>query len=283
MKFGGSTFSSIEFSGRSSLVLFFVGCPLNCPYCHNPELVSGNSNNDETDIEEVFKIIDESKDYLDAVVFSGGEPLYQLNALEELLNYSKNLGLETKLDTSGIYPKKLKKILHLIDYIALDIKAPFDKYKEISGCNFGEKVKESMDLINEYNENNKIDENNENKNNENKNNENENNGNSQRTIFLECRTTYSSYFLSKEDIYRIAKEIRCDLYTIQQFRSKVNLDDRLEGLNSPSPFELKEMALEINSIFENNLNNNPNFKNISIKSAEFGNQKIIKDSEILND
>ncbi|KZX14680.1 anaerobic ribonucleoside-triphosphate reductase activating protein [Methanobrevibacter curvatus] len=232
MKFGGSVLSSIEFSGRISLVIFLGGCPLNCPYCHNYELIDGG---EEIDLSKVYKLIDENVDYIDALVVSGGEPLFQIDNLKAILEYTKAYNLETKLDTSGIYPKRLKKILNLIDYISLDIKAPFNKYKKVIGSDIGNKVKESMNIINDdiY-------------------------------TFLECRTTYSPIFLSKEDLKEIAKEISCDIFTIQQFRSKNVLDEKLKDQSSPNPLELKEIAIELKSYF----------KNIRIKSSEFGLENI---------
>lgn len=74
MKFGGSLISSIDFPEKISLVIFFAGCPLRCPYCHNPELLK---NGKDIDVESIKRKISSSKDFIDAVVLSGGEPLFK--------------------------------------------------------------------------------------------------------------------------------------------------------------------------------------------------------------
>ncbi|MCL2688025.1 MAG: anaerobic ribonucleoside-triphosphate reductase activating protein [Methanobrevibacter sp.] len=232
MEIGGTIISSVEYTGKIALVIFMAKCPLRCPYCHNSELLE---NGEETTLEELFKIIDDSADYIDAVVISGGEPLVHFKEVIELLKYSKSLNLKTKIDTSGCYPEKLKKVLKFTDYIAIDIKVPFEKYKNIIGTDIGANVEKSMKLAN-------------------------NNSNT----YLECRTTYVPALLSHDDIKQISREIECDLYTLQQFRSKNVLDENLKGLESPNPHELKKLAYEIKPILNN----------VKIKTAEFGEEYI---------
>ena len=108
MYVGGTLISSIEFHGNMSLVIFMSKCPLACRYCHNVELLEDDT---EKTFEEIKSEIDNAADFIDAVVLSGGEPLMQLDALIELLTYLKGIGLKTKLDTSGIYPDKIEKLL----------------------------------------------------------------------------------------------------------------------------------------------------------------------------
>ena len=148
MYVGGSVISSVEFHGNMSLVLFMSKCPLACRYCHNVELLEDNT---EKSFEEITHEIDSSADFLDAIVISGGEPLVQTDAVIEILKYVRQKGLKTKLDTSGIYPDKLKEILDLdlLDYVSLDVKTTFSKYRKITGANIGFQVKKSMELINE--------------------------------------------------------------------------------------------------------------------------------------
>ncbi len=232
MEIGGTLISSVEYNGKMSLVIFMALCPLRCPYCHNFELLK---KGDEKSLEEIFRIIDNSLDYIDAVVISGGEPLVQIEDTIELLKYSKSLGLKTKVDTSGCYPKRIIKILEFTDYISLDVKAPFDKYEEVIGADIGENVKKSMKIINE----------------------------SQNT-FLECRTTYVPTILEYEDIKKISTQISCDVYTLQQFRNKVVLDKKLNDIKSPNPLELKDLAKKLK----------PNLKKIKVKTSEFGEECI---------
>ena len=134
MYIGGTVISSVEFHGNMSLVIFMSKCPLACRYCHNVELLEDNT---QKTFEEVKSKIDNAADFIDAVVISGGEPLMQLDSLIELFTYVKSIGLKTKLDTSGIYPDKIEKLLELklLDFVSLDVKAPFEKYRKVTGSN----------------------------------------------------------------------------------------------------------------------------------------------------
>ena len=234
MYVGGSVISSVEFHGNMSLVIFMSKCPLACRYCHNVELLEDNT---EKSFEDIKEEIDSSADFLDAIVISGGEPLVQTDAVIEILTYVRKIGLKTKLDTSGIYPDKLKKILdlNLLDYVSLDIKTTFSKYRKITGANVGFEVKKSMELINKA------------------------------KVHLEARTTYVPTLHTKKDIANLVDEIEADVYTIQQFRNKNVLDPSLEDVEAPNPHDLAELAREIK----------PYFKGIvKVKSSEFGEQVI---------
>jgi len=232
MEIGGTIVSSVEYHGRMSLVIFMAKCPLKCPYCHNSELLDGGK---EVSLAEIFKIIDDSEEYIDAVVVSGGEPLVQLDELVSILKYSKKLKLDTKLDTSACFPDRIKKVLPYLDYLAIDVKAPYDKYKEIIGSDIGKKVEKSVKIAN-----------------------------NDPNIFLECRTTYVPNLLKPEDIKQISREIECDLYTLQQFRNKNVLDESLEDIESPNPNELRRLANEIK----------PVLNKVKVKTSEFGEESI---------
>ena len=234
MYVGGSVISSVEFHGNMSLVLFMSKCPLVCRYCHNVELLEDNT---EKSFEEITHEIDSSADFLDAIVISGGEPLVQTDAVIEILKYVRQKGLKTKLDTSGIYPDKLKEILDLdlLDYVSLDVKTTFSKYRKITGANIGFQVKKSMELINEAG------------------------------VHLEIRTTYVPTLHTKKDIMNLVDEIEAEVYTIQQFRNKNVLDPALEKVEVPNPHELADLAREIKPYF-NGI--------VKVKSGEFGEQVI---------
>ncbi|WP_462316054.1 anaerobic ribonucleoside-triphosphate reductase activating protein [Methanobrevibacter sp.] len=234
MYVGGSVISSVEFHGNMSLVLFMSKCPLACRYCHNVELLDDNT---EKSFEEITHEIDSSADFLDAIVISGGEPLVQTDAVIEILKYVRQLGLKTKLDTSGIYPDKLKEILDLdlLDYVSLDVKTTFSKYRKITGANIGFQVKKSMDLINDAG------------------------------VHLEIRTTYVPTLHTKKDIMNLVDEIEADVYTIQQFRNKNVLDPALEKVEVPNPHDLADLAREIKPYFDGV---------VKVKSGEFGEQVI---------
>ncbi|MGZ7116109.1 MAG: anaerobic ribonucleoside-triphosphate reductase activating protein [Methanobacterium sp.] len=231
MIIGEMIISSLEYPEKISLVIFAGGCTLKCPYCHNPEMIDGGKS---IEITEITDKIENSLDFIDSVAITGGEPLMQLEDVEEILNFCKRKGLKTKLDTNGCFPQRLEKILELLDYVALDIKAPFKKYKKIIGSPIGEAVKKSMEACIKSN------------------------------VYLECRTTYVPYLLDIEDIIEIAKNVEADMYTIQGFRDKIVLDERLYGTPVPSRNELYEIAKMIK----------PFQKNVKIKTVQFGEEII---------
>ena len=232
VEIAGMAISSIEFSGKMALVIFTAGCMLRCPYCHNPDGIDGG---DVYHVGEVFQKIDESLDFIDSVVVSGGEPLMQDTVVFEILSYAKTLGLETKLDTNGYYPEKLENMLKLVDYVSLDIKAPFDKYEQIIGSGIGAKVRKCMEICNQDTE-----------------------------TFLECRTTYVPALMEPEDVVEIAKSIKCNLYTLQQFSNKTVLDESLFDAVMPLRDDMKKIAESLK----------PFQDNIKIKTYEFGPEMI---------
>ena len=235
MYVGGTLISSIEFHGNMSLVIFMSKCPLACRYCHNVELLEDDT---EKTFEEIKSEIDNAADFIDAVVLSGGEPLMQLDALIELLTYIKGIGLKTKLDTSGIYPDKIEKLLdlELLDFVSLDVKAPFEKYRKVTGANVGSQVKKSMKLLN-----------------------------SDDNVHLEVRTTYVPTLHTKKDIYNLVNDVEGDIYTIQQFRNKNVLDPALEKVEVPNPHDLRKLAEQIKPLFDGV---------VKVKTGEFGEQII---------
>ena len=139
-------FTSIDYPGYLAAVIFFQGCPLRCPFCHNPNL-QPTQGESLTTWAETITFLKERTKRLDGVVFSGGEPLMQ-NELKEMIQEVKALGFKVAIHTSGVYDEKLAEILPLIDWVGLDIKAPWDKYDVLAGRkNVAEKVKNSLKAL----------------------------------------------------------------------------------------------------------------------------------------
>lgn len=67
--------------------IFAQGCKHHCKNCHNPQTWDFNGGKDYT-IEELFDII-VSDEFCD-VVFSGGDPMFQVEAFAELAKMIKN-------------------------------------------------------------------------------------------------------------------------------------------------------------------------------------------------
>ena len=183
-------FTSIDFPGYLAAVIFFQGCPLRCPFCHNPNL---QPLTDSTQTwEETLAFLKTRKKRLDGVVMSGGEPLMQSNIVQ-MLKQVKELGFKTAVHTSGVYPEKLKEILPLLDWVGLDIKGPWDKYDILSGRKkMAPKVQESLKIL-------------------------MNSG-----LDFECRTTCDPKHLTPDDTLKIAqdlKALRVKTYALQKYNT----------------------------------------------------------------
>lgn len=131
--------SLVDYPGKISAALFFPGCTLRCPWCHNPELVQGHIE-DGISLDEILSFLEKRKNVLNAVVLSGGEAMLCHN-LPEFIVSIKKLNLLVKLDTNGMHPEALEDLLshHLTkpDYIALDIKVPPHRYTELTNHHSG--------------------------------------------------------------------------------------------------------------------------------------------------
>lgn len=125
--------SLVDYPGKTSAVLFTVGCNMRCGYCHNPELVLPERYEQPLGMDDVCDFLERRRGKLDAVVVSGGEPTAH-DDLPELAEYIKELGYLLKLDSNGTNPDMLAGLIErrLIDYIAMDIKGPLGKYSEVA-------------------------------------------------------------------------------------------------------------------------------------------------------
>lgn len=146
MQIGGVQKTSLlDFPDKISAIVFTQGCNFRCGYCHNPELI--NSKEQVWTLPALFDFLNSRKGKLDGVVITGGEPCIQ-NDLEDVIKEIKTLGFLVKLDTNGYFPEKLKKLLPHLDYIAMDIKAPPEKYSEITRIKVDtKKIQESINII----------------------------------------------------------------------------------------------------------------------------------------
>jgi len=154
MLIGGlEKFSLIDYPHDTpSAVVFTIGCNFRCPFCHNAELVSGKgySASSTLSFDDVVSFLEKRKGLLQAVVFSGGEPLLQKD-LPACIDIVKHMGYKVKLDTNGSMPNRLEQVIGQVDYVAMDIKAPLYRYDEACGNRVDiEKIKESVRLIKTY-------------------------------------------------------------------------------------------------------------------------------------
>lgn len=150
MKIGDiQRFSLIDYPGRICATLFTQGCNFRCPYCHNPELVIPSLYGEAMTDDEIFSFLEKRRDKLDAVNITGGEPTLQPDLIE-FIERIRSLGYMVKIDTNGSFPEVLRKLIDgkLLDYIAMDVKAPLEKYGEVTGSSIApENIAKSIKLI----------------------------------------------------------------------------------------------------------------------------------------
>ena len=217
----------IDYPGRIACTVFLIGCNFRCPFCYSSELVLHEKIKLQPRIsqKDFFKFLKERQGLIDGVVICGGEPTISKD-LPEFIRKIKKLGFLIKLDTNGSNPEMLKKLIKegIIDYVAMDIKAPLESQKYNRGVGVKvdlDKIRESIEIIkNSY-------------------------------VDYEFRTTVVPTIHTKEDIIQIAKEISpAKKYYLQNFRPEKTIDPTFEKIK-PYPKEfLLEIKKEIEKFFE---------------------------------
>ena len=185
-------FSIVDFPNKMAVVVFMQGCPWRCPFCYNQSLQNPNAPT-EASWDNLIHLLEHRKGIIDAVVFSGCEPLLQ-DGLPQAMDTVKAMGFAVGMHSGGYRPEALRKVIDKVVWVGFDIKAPLReaRYKEATGgIAQVEKVKESLQIL------------------------------LSSGIHFECRTTCDPRILSVEDIYKIADEL-ADLgvkeYYIQKYR-----------------------------------------------------------------
>lgn len=213
---GIQKFSLIDFPGKISAVIFTQGCNFRCRYCHNSELCRPLENQKAVSLENIFDFLESRRGKLEAVTITGGEPTIHPDLLR-VIKKIKKLGFLTKLDTNGSNPRVLRSAIkqRLLDYIAMDIKAPLDQYKKIMGWSISPEIlKESIDLI------------------------------IKSGVAHEFRTTIVKSLTTKDNLCEIARIINgAEIYYLQKFipSDKIN-DSKLLNSVSYSDEELQQLS-----------------------------------------
>jgi pyruvate formate lyase activating enzyme len=202
----------LDFPGHTACTVFTGGCNLRCPFCHNASLVKKPTENPNA-ADEVLGYLLKRKGLIDGVCITGGEPLLQPD-LKEFILKIKEMGFKVKLDTNGALPKRLKEILPLVDYVAMDVKSSLNTYPLLTGSEIDPLTfKESIDTIR--------------------------NGN----VLYEFRTTAVKGLHTKEDFIEIARMLEGEeRYFIQKFTDSGNL---IEGGSAFSREEMLDILKEV--------------------------------------
>ena len=194
-----------EWPGKVCSVIFVGGCNFHCPFCYNYELVLYPQKLPDINESEVSDYCQENKDLLDGIMITGGEPLASLkiknqkskikNSLLDFIRKIKDIGLKIGIETNGSNPEAIEYLIknNLINYIAMDVKAPLNqkKYNRMAGVRVDLiKIKKSIKII--------IDS----------------------SIEHEFRTTVVPGMLDRNDILKIVKGMRgAKKYYLQQYQS----------------------------------------------------------------
>lgn len=242
---GGITgLSTVDYPGHVASVLYLCGCPYRCPYCQNFALLD-KKNCQEVESDKIVEKILENCPLINGVCITGGEPMDQSEGVIEICMSLKEHDMDIKLDTNGFHPERLSKILKLVDFIAMDIKAPFEpeKYAKATGRADGEelvkRVKKTLEVI------------------------------IQSDVEFELRTTLVPLLMyTKADVLKIAaslKEYGVNRYVLQQFRPEGGcLDGEYETYASLPRDYMLDIAAEVkNTIPE-----------VSVRTKESGEEMV---------
>lgn len=191
---GWHKLSLIDYPGHLCTTLFLGGCNFRCFYCHNAGIAFNPEQYPDISLKAILAFLDERKRYLEGVCISGGEPTIH-EKLFDLIDAIKPRGLKIKLDTNGSHPEVLEEIVSraIVDYVAMDIKAPGYKFGKITGVSEKKfaSVKESIAIL------------------------------MKAKVAYEFRTTVVPQFLGLEDIMAIARLIKgSEKYVLQPYRGE---------------------------------------------------------------
>ena len=223
MKIGGFQKTSLlDYPDRISAIVWTSGCNFRCPFCYNKNLALGTAELFPHD--EILSFLLKRKTLLEGVVISGGEPLLH-DDLVDFIKKIKNLQLLVKIDTNGAFPEQLRELLEqqLVDYIAMDVKAPKKKYSQLTGIKIDlSKIEASIDIIRT------------------------------KAPAYEFKTTFIPGLLTKKDIIEIAQWLNgADTYFLQQFKIKTPLMSSTLETAVPYPREyLLDTMKEIKPFFK---------------------------------
>lgn len=122
-------FSSIQgegkYAGVKQIFVRFFECNMHCVWCDTPHSIGDTTRKyKEFNLEDTLKQIKELSTGIHSVSLTGGEPLLQATFIKMLLPELKKLKLPSYLETNGVLPEELKKVIDQIDIVAMDLKLP---------------------------------------------------------------------------------------------------------------------------------------------------------------
>lgn len=214
----------IDYPGKLAATVFTLGCNFFCPFCHNPSLVLVQKTKEFPLIsqDEFFWWLEKRVGLLEGVCITGGEPTIQED-LPEFIKEIKDLGFRVKLDTNGSHPEVLEKLINdnLVDYLAMDIKAPLEKYSKFYQQKVEPKdIERSVQLI-------------------------------QKMPDYEFRTTVIPLWHKKKDFLSIGRWLEgSKKYVLQQFRPANTLEPKFSQIEPYPEEKLREFCQMLRPYFE---------------------------------
>lgn len=207
----------LDYPDKIAALIFTQGCNFACGYCHNPEMIPKSRvlpYSPDLEPDAILEFLSRRVGLLDAVVISGGEPTIHED-LGEFMQKIKDVGFLIKLDTNGSNPEVVQDLLDkkLLDYIAMDIKQSYSKYKELAKNDIADNIKKSIEIV-------------------------RNSG-----IPYEFRSTILPRYHSSQDIEDMGEMIKgSDKWFLQNFRPMKTLDRKLQNENSFSEKEMEDLG-----------------------------------------
>lgn len=211
-------FSMLDYPGKMSAIIFTQGCPLRCSYCHNAELQTISPGT--IPFSDVISFLKSRVGLLEGIVFCGGEPLFQPDLYEAMVQIKK-LGFAVGLHTSGYIYERFCEILPVVDWVGFDIKTTFKNYEKITGVsNSGNIAEKSFIKMLKHRSN----------------------------LDFEIRTTVDSRYISFDDLLEIAhflKDNNVKEWVLQQCVLRYEDKDDV-ALSLPNNAELEKLKKVIN-------------------------------------
>jgi len=212
---GFQKLSLIEYPGKLAAVVFVGKCDFRCHFCYNIDLVKNYKKLPDVPEKKILDFLSTRKGLLDGVAITGGEPTIH-KGLPAFMKKIKELGFLVMFETNGSNPGMIKELIDnkLVDYIAMDIKAPLKKYDRVAGVKVNKKkIQESIDII----RNSKLD--------------------------YEFRTTVIPKLFDEKDAATIGKWLKgSKRFFLQQFRPDNTLDGSYQKIKPYPPEKLKEFV-----------------------------------------
>lgn len=208
---GLQKFSLIDYPPYTCCVIFTAGCNFRCSFCHNKELVLHPETLPTIGEDELYNFLHERKPWLDGICICGGEPTIHRDLPEHIARF-KEMGYKVKLDTNGTNPTMVRDLIdrQLIDYIAMDIKAPLDKYETVVNVPINKSQLQEMVTLLMHNH-----------------------------VPYEFRMTVVPTLVEENDFHLIGQWLRgAEQFYVQQFSNKKCLQKALEKVG---PFPLEKL------------------------------------------